>query len=187
MFSFYTEGRNNICDGPLSWFHQELSSKMTLSVSLNISHNRWRQPCFLINAFHGLSQHTVNRNFASTTFYFFGVISGRPRIDVGNWLTCCWAERDLPWPFCLRNKDKGSAKLISSWEGCQRDAAVGKGGRKGTDGLLLNICHFPLKKEHLLILWVEGLWVTSKLTEPTFWLWSFSWSFTSFKKKKKPF
>lgn len=54
--------------------------------------------------------------------------------------------------FLPRNEDKGSTKLINSWEGCQRDAAVGKGGREGTDGLLLNICHFPLKKEHLLIL-----------------------------------
>lgn len=57
-----------------------------------------------------------------------------------------------PVTFLPRNEDKGSAKLINSWEGCQRDAAVGKGGWEGTDGLLLNICHFPLKKEHLLIL-----------------------------------
>ena len=184
MFSFYTEGCNNSCDGLLSWFYQELSSKTTLSASLNISHHRWRQPCFLINAFHGLSQHIVNRNFASTTFYFFGVISGRPRTDVGNWLMCCWAV-ELPWPFCLRIEDKGSAKFISSWEGCQRDAAVGKEGQEGTDGPLLNICHFPLKKEHLLILWVEGLWVTSKLTEPNFWLWSSHGHSPVLREKKK--
>ena len=131
-----------------------------------------------------VSTHSEQK-FASTTFYFFGVISGRPRTDVGNWLMCCWAVRELPWPFCLRIEDKGSAKFISSWEGCQRDAAVGKEGQEGTDGPLLNICHFPLKKEHLLILWVEGLWVTSKLTEPNFWLWSSHGHSPVLREKKK--
>lgn len=143
-------------------------------------------PCFLINAFHGLSQHIVNRNFASTMLYFFGVISGRWRTCVRNWLICCWAVKDLLWPFCLEMKTREAPSSSISGKAARGMLQLARGAGRAQTVSCSIFAIFPLKKEHLLVLWVVGLWVTTKLTEPTFWLWSSrGHSPVSWKEKKK--
>lgn len=140
---------------------------------INHFHNRWRQPCYLMNAFRGLSQHLSNTNFASTTFCFFGIIWGKPHTHLGNWLIRCWAVGNLPWSCCHRNEDKESTELNNPRQkaaGGMVQLARGLGGHRRTPAQSLSL---SLKEEHLLIWWGIGFWVTSKITEPTFWL---SWS-----------
>lgn len=160
MVFSYIKGFNNSHDGLLSWFHQELSSKMTLSISLIISHNRWRQQCYLINASHCLSQHLSNSNFTSTTFYFFGIVWGKPHTHIGNQLIWCWAVRELTGPCYHRHEGKEGIELLSPTRKLLEVSCSWKGSGRTQNDLCSIFVISPLKRS---ICWFYERWPSELL------------------------
>lgn len=159
MFPSYRKGFNSSHDGLLSWFHQELWAKWDRVTSLIISDNRWRQQCYLINKCLPLPVSTfVNRNFTSTTPYFFGIICRKPHTHTRTWLIGYQAVGDLMWPCYHRSEVLSSSDQADS---CRRHGSCGwQGAGKVQSDPCSIFAISPLKRS---ICWFYREWFSELL------------------------